>query len=141
MIPQNQTTFGTKRWPFEPGNCLSACVASILELPVEAVPHFIEKSDPYEGIWAERLDDWLAGFGLRALVLPISIVIAPPVGFYVLCGRSVKGHEHAAVAKNGYVVHDPYPNGKSRGENLARAEYIITFISLNDGESSKMGFR
>ena len=125
MTPVDQTTFGVKRWPYLPGNCLSACVASILDLPAERVPLFVQKSDPCDGIWPERLDTWLAEQGLGALILPASIVLAPPEGFYILYGRSVKNFEHAVVGKAGHVVHDPHPSRTG----LAKVDCVILITS------------
>jgi hypothetical protein len=123
MTPVDQTTFGVKRFPYLPGNCLSACVASILDLPIESVPLFVEKSDPCDGVWSERLDAWLQQRGLRALILPASVVFVPPLGFYILYGRSVKNHEHAVVAKDNSIVHDPHPSRTG----LAKVDCIIMF--------------
>ncbi len=122
MTPVDQTTFGVKRWPYLPGNCLSACVASILDMPTESVPLFVKKTDPCDGIWAERLDKWLAEDGLGALILPASVVLAPPEGFYILYGLSVKGNEHAVVGKAGRIVHDPHPSRTG----LAKVDCVIT---------------
>lgn len=53
MIPVDQTTYG-----HTDGNCFSACVASILEIPIEEVPNTL-------GVNAELMR-WLAGRGLSA---------------------------------------------------------------------------
>ncbi len=125
MTPVDQTTFGVKKWPYLPGNCLSACVASILDLRVEDVPLFVQKSDPCDGIWPERLDAWLGQRGLGALILPASVVLVPPVGFHILYGRSVKNHEHAVVAKESAIVHDPHPSRTG----LAKVDCVILITS------------
>lgn len=125
MIPADQTTFGVKRWPYLPGNCLSACVASILDLTTDHVPLFVEDEDPCDGIWPERLDAWLGQRGLSALILPASIVLAPPEGFYILYGRSVKDFEHAVVGKAGRIVHDPHPSRTG----LAKVDCVILITS------------
>jgi hypothetical protein len=39
MKSVDQTTFGPN------GNCFSACVASLLELPIDAVPFFMSAGD------------------------------------------------------------------------------------------------
>ena len=39
MIPVTQTTFAPA------GNCLAACLASILEVPIEAIPNFHANDD------------------------------------------------------------------------------------------------
>ena len=51
MKPVDQTLFGEGR-----GNCLPACIASVLELPLEAVPHFVLEDD-----WVGALQTFLEG--------------------------------------------------------------------------------
>lgn len=110
----DQTTFGWWRPPYEPGNCLSACVASILGLSIDEVPNFISLDDSYEEQWADRLDAWLASLGLRAAHVPVDastvadLSAVAPDALYVLCGRSVRDFEHAVVASGDQVVHDPH---------------------------------
>jgi hypothetical protein len=62
MLPVDQTTFGHPG-----GNCFSACVASLLELPIEEVPYFMGEPDEPNERWAERLDAFLETYGLYAL--------------------------------------------------------------------------
>ena len=52
MIPTKQTKFGKK------GNCFAACVASILEIPINVVPDLgeYEKS----GYWIHKFNEWLS---------------------------------------------------------------------------------
>lgn len=114
MRTVDQTTFGWWRPPYEPGNCLSACVASILGLSIDEVPNFIALDDVHEEQWADRLDAWLASRGLRAVHVPVDASTAAelrgvvPDALYVLCGRSVRDFEHAVVASGECVVHDPH---------------------------------
>ena len=100
--------YGEKRFPYEPGNCLSACVASILELPITAVPNFIDPRDDRDGLWAARLDAWLAGLGWYAVHAPGSSAGAPDE-FCIAWGLSVRGRPHAVVAAGDRIVHDPDP--------------------------------
>ena len=45
MIPVEQTNYGKHK-----GNCLTACVASLLEVPISSIPEFC-----VDGEWFERL--------------------------------------------------------------------------------------
>ncbi len=122
MLPVDMTLFGVRRYPFAPGNCLSACVASILEMPIEEVPLFVDRHDPsvitqadgifwapHDYFWTKRLDAWLAKHGLQAKYFdPCDPEVAPD--FHILYGYSVLGNEHAVVGHAGRVVHDPHPS-------------------------------
>jgi len=126
MMPVDMTLFGVRRYPFAPGNCLSACVASILEMPIEEVPLFVDRHDPSviaqdAGLlWASRLNKWLARFGLQAKFFePGDPEIAPD--YHILYGYSVLGNEHAVVGHAGRVIHDPHPSRTG----LARVTGVI----------------
>lgn len=109
MIPVDQTTFGHPG-----GNCFSACVASILELPISEVPYFMGDLDESNHVWAKRLDDWLEPRGLYALHFNINDRALHdrenlwPKGFYILNVKSPRG-DHSVVARGPKVVHDPHP--------------------------------
>ena len=112
MTPADQTTFGYKRFPFRAGNCLSACVASILDIPTDAVPDFIDKDDRYEHTWLMRLNAWLAREGLCVWHYSITDLseCADFCDYYIAWGNSVKYNLHAVVAKRNCIVHDPHPS-------------------------------
>jgi hypothetical protein len=79
-VPQRISAPGTPGDPRVPGDCVKCCVASILELPYEAVPHFVagewlvapraangKIAGPPERVdWLSALNDWLRETG-RAL--------------------------------------------------------------------------
>lgn len=100
MKPIDQTTFGHPG-----GNCFSACVASLLEIEIEAVPYFMGVQD-----WVPGFAKWLERYGYY----PVFVSQAPtddwhPKGFYILGGQSPRG-PHAVVARGLEVVHDPHPS-------------------------------
>ena len=96
MIPVDQSDFDHAH-----GDCLTACVASILELPLYAVPRFIDAPDSYAA-----LQTWLGCYGLTAVYTPVD---QPEV--HVLIGRSPRGaHNHAVVGYGRQVIHDPHPH-------------------------------
>jgi hypothetical protein len=125
MMPINQTIFGA--W----GNCLPACVASILELDLEDVPFLFHNPDELtSGIYVpqvERLDAWLRPLGLCASEWRLSHATPPEDDFYVLCGFSPRGRGHVVVARGAapLVVHDPHPS--RAGLVSADAFMVITF--------------
>src|SRR5262245_45006179 len=52
MKPVDQTVFGLPH-----GNCFAACVASVIELPIEKVPNFVLEGDRWFDAAAEWLDE------------------------------------------------------------------------------------
>lgn len=93
--PIDQTTHG-----FNDGNCFSACIASILEIPLDIVPRFFGPS-------ADFLR-WLAPQGLAATLYKSADYVPP--GYAIAAGPSLRfgGRLHACVAYDGAVVHDPH---------------------------------
>lgn len=106
MIPVDQTITGPK------GNCMSACIASLLHLPIERVARFIrEPGDTHVFQWAERLDDFLEPFGLYALHFAADPERAAfPGVFHIMTGISPRGRPHAVIGKGCRIVHDPHPD-------------------------------
>lgn len=113
MRPVFQTKFGgVDAEPGEKGDCFAACVASILELPLEEVPNFCESD-----YWHKDVNEWLAERGLALLTIND--------GAWKLCdwpmdwdttwvigsGLGARGHRHSVVYQGDRMVHDPYPDG------------------------------
>lgn len=94
------------------GNCLQACIASILELSLEQVPHFALWYDSPD--WHEKMNDWLMQTaGIYAITVAAnSMYLEKTYGYALLNGLSERGVMHSVVMKDGVMVHDPYPNGK-----------------------------
>jgi hypothetical protein len=123
MKPVDQTTFG-----FPGGNCFSACVATILNLPLDCVPYFMTGDD-----WWQRFSDWADDQG----ILPVYIPDYPPpddmlgrgdvYAQYLLGGQSPRRPDdptmlHSVVAEGTEIVHDPHP---SRAGLLTRQDCIF----------------
>ncbi len=96
-------------------NCFQACLASILELPLDAVPDVMP---PFDDAWLVRLIEWLEPRGWTALL--ITSWEEPHEwddGIWMIAGglspRS-EGDEvtmHAVVWKDGKCIHDPWHEG------------------------------
>ena len=96
----DQTTFGAPG-----GNCFSACVASMLEIPLDAVPYFMGRG----GEWFTYFEEWLQPHGYY----PVCFNDANyrPQGLYILSGKSPRGDFlHSVIARGLDVVHDPHPS-------------------------------
>jgi hypothetical protein len=99
------------------GDCTRACVASILELPAEAVPHFCEFGEEPPGPdgnlpWWNRLTAFLKPLGYSTLVFEIQ---GPEHAFkpgcmpfhYIRGGKTRRGTNHDTVYFDQKLVHDP----------------------------------
>ena len=122
MIPVDQTTFG-----FPGGNCFSACVASLLECPIDGVPYFMGSTR-----WWEDFERWLLPLGYYPILVPIDGTWAPP-GLHILSGTSDRGARHSVVARGREIVHDPHPDRSG----LATRDRTIVIVPLDPAE----GFR
>lgn len=118
MKPIDQTTFGS---PY--GNCFQACVASILELPLEDVPHFCEGDNPR---WLLDLEEWLRPRGLAPMLVQAEGCPALDDAYGLLGGPSPRGCNHSVVVRGVEVVHDPHPSR----EGLLEARDYLFFVQL-----------
>jgi len=114
MIPVNQTISNSNN-----GDCVRACVASLLECNIDFIPNFMENSN--EG-YAQAVKKW--GDELGIIVLDISTEdVGIFHGIHVMAfGKSpnFENCEHAVIYCNGELSHDPSPSkkglvGKPRG--------------------------
>jgi hypothetical protein len=115
MIPVKQTIFKTETTK---GNCLTACVASIFDLPIEKVPYFAEFEDDWQIElinFVEKLGYYFAGTsspgqkGLKQLNDPK--YNKGVNGYIIVTGKSPRGDFlHSVVYKDGKLAHDPHPD-------------------------------
>ena len=126
------------------GNCVSACIASILEIPIEEVPHFAQ-------LQMDRAKQNEGGKGLKGMVVEflnskgLDLIccewvtehdgIIPRCYFghngrhAILSGKSPRGVcDHAVVGEaKGYgmwIVHDPHPSR----DGITGDPYAVWFI-------------
>jgi hypothetical protein len=98
--------------PTRRGNCLQAAVASVFEVPLEDVPHFVAEED-----WWGALERWLAARNVEVLYLPANEFVNNSVrvgrdAFYLVDGKSPRGEFfHVVVWRGHEMVHDPHPSG------------------------------
>ncbi len=88
------------------GDCFAACMASLLELPLEAVPNFTSPD------WYQHWQEWLEPFNLTLLTftIPDGGCAWLPSGYALLCAESPRGPwDHSVVCLDGKVVWDPNP--------------------------------
>jgi hypothetical protein len=111
----------------ETGNCLAACIACLLEIPIEKVPDLSPSPDKCPdpklagGIQAMRARTWLQEhFGLTLLTVQTGNYIGVGKNTPCIAGgtsANTEGCKHAVVGiingkGNFEMLHDPNPNGK-----------------------------
>lgn len=141
MIPRKQL-FRHKPDKGIYGDCHRACVASILNLPCEAVPNFcapLPGEEWVSGRWREREREWLLAHGY----CPITMTYSPDATleqvlegstyynqdiYWILGGTSRNGTGHSVVAYNGEIVHDPSLDDSGIIGPMEDGHYWATFI-------------
>ena len=107
MKPVNQTILNS-----ENGDCMRACVASVLEWPLNSVPNFMEDGPDH---FNDRLDEWAGKHGITILDVRIedeaAFLRAFRNTYLIAFGQSPRFDcNHAVVYKGNKMVHDPHPS-------------------------------
>lgn len=125
MKPVYQTTFGEPN-----GNCFAACVASLLEIPIEQVPEFMHKDGKLNWNWYDEFRDWLLQYGYTPLMLnndDPGWITALKGAHYLMGVKGSHGRMHSVIGFNGEVVHDPYKHGTQIVEVCDYIVFVRTF--------------
>jgi hypothetical protein len=99
------------------GDCVRACVASILDMDGDAVPHFFHDNCSGE-VANVRMRDWLRTVGYSPFFVNYPGEIPKrdlmsmmsdlnPDTYYILFGMVESGGDHVVVCKGGHQVHNP----------------------------------
>lgn len=103
MTPQDQTQFAGQG---AGGNCVQASVASILDLALNEVPHFLAvAATPNQ--WELAFEDWLEQQGFAVWREQGEYLFE---GYCLCSGPSPRGVGHMVVYRNGRLAHDPHPS-------------------------------
>ena len=112
MTPQKQTILSGEG---KVGNCLQACVASLLDLPLDQVPHF----SSYGERWYQHLYRFLEGRGYELdYIHGMKQEERWPSdykgidGYFIVGGESPRGAigGHAVIYFEGEPYFDPHPS-------------------------------
>lgn len=106
MIPVSQTSFHSP--PDSLGNCFRACVASILEVRIDALPRFEVWMFNNPENWTSIFESWVRHSELDRGVewLPW-----PDEEKAIAIGPSPRcSSNHAIIIEDGKVLHDPHPD-------------------------------
>lgn len=120
-----------------PGDCLRACVASLLDEPYRAVPHFAL----YPAWWWDLLRAWARSRGgdvacLRVVGGSVRQFLAHPDddpawdGLLIGCGASPRGpYRHVVLVDVDLdLVYDPHPSGAG----LLEVDEVYAFVAPYD---------
>lgn len=115
------------------GDCWRCCIAAVLQVPAEIVPHFLLEDQGNGGCSVdERTQAWLNERGfvlLRAKTFAITrdCVTLPTEYPRIICGPSPRskhlGQHHACIAIADRLVYDPHPAGT--GLTAITDEYMV----------------
>ena len=97
------------------GNCVAACVAEFLDLPLSAVPHFVEYGIEFSGDPDDNSSWWalLTGFMWAKGFTPVlleSVNDAHPEEIVFVSGPSPRGVSHQVLYRDGELWFDPHPS-------------------------------
>ena len=107
MRPVDQTKFGR-----DEGNCFGACIASLLEIPIDDVADLQEACEACDGDdskhWYVELEKWLRPRGYRPFCIwPKQIPGQVPAGYYIVSGQSSRDLPHSVIGKGSRTVSHP----------------------------------
>lgn len=94
------------------GDCMRACLASILDLPREQVPHFAQLDAEGKGHFWEMVAEFVRECGYSIVTVRGQYVWSQDDIFHIIGGPSPRfvGGFHAIVGRNGQPFHDPHPS-------------------------------
>lgn len=89
------------------GDCMAACIASLLECELWMVPNFAE----LRGLsFSDAIHRWSQLICEKAVNVGGHPVEELPE-FYIACGQGPRGVDHSCIYSHGQLVHDPHPVG------------------------------
>ncbi len=112
MIPVKQTIFDSIS-----GNCFGACLASLLEIPLEDVPNFGAPGEKEYN--TKNLNEFLQQHGYFHVSVGVKCLENVPdvaltknyPGYYIVIGHSHRGDwNHAVIYRGSELVFDPMPD-------------------------------
>lgn len=134
MIPVTQTKMVVKNSKGEMivrGNCLAACIASLMELPITEVPNVETLYEINDNYYWEVLWKWLGHLGYELSAddryrcfhgdeNKSEYIDQLKNQYYLVSGKSARGVYHICIYSNGKLIHDPHPSK----EGLVTEEYF-----------------
>lgn len=122
MFKIDRTRFGGKDSPiYGQGNCFQACVATVLQIPLEEAFNHASYADDE---WLPEFNKWLEQYGLGCIFVemsqekPASTTAIKGINIAECMSKTLyHGERHAVVICDNFeLFHDPNPNAKEQGE-------------------------
>lgn len=136
MIHIYQTRFGGSGSPREEqGNCFQACIASLLEIPLEQA---FDATLYDDDLWFKEFLTWLKVYGLGCIPVSQGEDSHGAVGYFLRTlysiGLSNPQDEHVVVAYQEHgkvtIVHDPNPKRDKEGNQIYGKPSGVDFIIM-----------
>ena len=114
------------------GDCQRAVIASLMDLPLVEVPHFLRDAKGHTHTFFKLLQTFCLFKGYvyaTSRGAPLLTYGASDIAVYhEIAGMSPRGVYHAVVACNGEIVHDPHPSraGLIGAPNEWEYSYLIS---------------
>jgi hypothetical protein len=98
------------------GDCTRACIASLLDIYPEFVPHFASDGVPDPDKFWAKVQDFLREHGVQRVTIPFKADTVAEVlkamgglnpGIYYMLGVGSPKANHSVIACGGEIVHDP----------------------------------
>ena len=134
------------------GDCTRACVASLLDLPLDAVPHFMRFG---EDVWFKVLNNFLWALDYEFLGTGYPIGPDGLKGHVLAESSNVKGYVIASVPSKtfegvghnvimnleGVIEHDPNPNKRWQDINVLESGDLMDWclIGPKENETNSIG--
>ena len=114
MIPVMQTVLYQDK-PRVYGDCMRASIASLLDLPIEDVPHFLQLAEGHVVEFYDLIEEFLEARGISVLwqhELAYHWREGDPSVYHLMSGPSPRhaGVSHCIVGRNGHPYFDPHPD-------------------------------
>ena len=134
MIPVDQNKFD-----YPEGNCLMACIASIIEVELCDLPDLFERCTRQDenGIYWDNADWWdvvLEGLAVHGWEARAQVAVSDdywPDGYAIAAGPTGRAFDengndvgHCIVCLDGIMVHDPHPD-RTGLQGLTEEWYLL----------------
>lgn len=127
----------------EVGDCWRCCIAAILQIPAEEVPHFVEiaikeqcdGTDPLTQSWLNARGYWFVSMRFGPLYCPRRFGDSAYQPFpYIASGPSVRSkteHDlHAVVMADDQLLYDPHPSDAGLLAVVKRSLIVPFFLNM-----------
>lgn len=123
------------------GNCFQACVATVLQMPLEEAFDCCLHEDDEK--WFDEFNEWLEQYGLGCIWLEMPKDNKPATSVFkgihiveCMSPNLYHGERHAVVVKEGWeLLHDPLPSAKEQGE----IQGVYIFVPLEPYKMVRTG--